>query len=1638
MIDAMNKTLMICILLIANINVLPAQDTLYFDPSNSDDPSQDGTIAHPYENLESVTYQDNTVYLLKRGSIMEFGSTSFNNIENIVLDAYGSGDRPRIIGGQINIYGCNGFTVKNLDIFTTRICLNFDHKYDNRNIEINNCKLHSGNWNKYNYGIYGIVKGIQIIDCEIFNIYRDGIYLNSSKDIDIRNCYVHDVNKLFTVAPAVSGGDGAQFIGCENIYIGNSVFDRSDSGRKFCVIFTKNPKDVVIEDCHFIGPRKTQYGGACLHAGGTGFVIRRNIFEQAPTGIYNHSSDMIIHNNQFIDLNKAIQFASDGQNRKIYNNIFYDNELGIESWLRQVDIKNNIVYLTSEDQKAYHIAGADFSNNMQNIEGVAAHDDAIIQDPLFVDPENYDFHLKENSPAVDAGIDVGIEEDFDGNTINPNHVDLGAFEYTGGNYNERPVVQYDQDSIYCAPGSKVWMNSNTSYDPDGDPLDYYWSVPYLIEIDSPHQKYPVISIPEGTEDTTIAITLTAKDNQYMSLDNEIYFDINKSYLKKDTKTGSEYFTRSKSNLDLEYSANGHFFVDNQGNPVFISGDTGWGITYNCSRAEMEKYLNKRAEQNFNTILFCAFGDPTNKAWGSETNYYGDLPFQKVDGDFDPTQPITTLGNDTSDAGQYDFWDNVDYFLQLATSKGFYIIFAPTWGSWIAGDYHMQDRSSVIFNENNAYEYGFFLGERYTEYTNIFWSLGGDRDASAPGYDYKPVFRALAEGIADGTNDSYGQDGSADYTDTYMSFHGRKNRRNSSEYFHGEDWLGYNQIQEDIDGQYVDILDDYSLSPVLPTFMLEGYYEERDNRFSPWQIRIQAYQTVFSGAFGHVYGQNNVYGFSSTSSDWYQKLSDPGATDMKHLYTLMTQTLSDKQLLTRKPAQYLIDGDTGGTNGSGTSATSDRITATTGADSAFALVYSANGRNIDLLMDKLHGSTMSAYWFNPRNGSWYVAGTEYDQPQPFDESVPSGAAASSASFNPPGSTGDENDWVLVLLLNQSGVQACFTVDHDSETAYKVNLDAACSKPSEDQQLTSYKWNFGDGNTGTGDALSYTYASPGDYTIQLIVTDDAQVSDTSSQQITIEQVTEPKPTACFTKEMDAEDNFTVNLDAACSEPYQGQTITSYAWTFGDGNDASGASGSHTYEDPGTYDIQLIVTNDAGYADTTTQQVTIEQTTEPKPTACFTKEMDTEDNFTVNFDAACSVPYQGQTITSYAWTFGDGNDASGASGSHTYEDPGTYDIQLIVTNDAGYADTTTQQVTIEQTTEPKPTACFTKEIDAENPLSVNLDASCSDPYQGQTITDYSWKFGDYHGASGVSGSHTYENPGTYNIRLIVTNDADYSDTTIQQITLEETTGSAKPEACFSWENDADRIYSIHFDASCSNASREKSIDHYAWNFGDGNEASGVSGSHTYDNPGAYDIQLIVTNDAQYADTVIQQVTIDKIAVEACFNYTIDSLNTFEVHFEAGCSSSDKGTINQYVWNFGDSSQDTGSSVTHTYTTEGIFSVQLKTLTHHTSVSDSITKKVEIQSISSYSDQHLGHKDMFNIFPNPATEIIQVHMNEPLNGKLHVKILSLSGKVIEHRNKFLAGDQFSLNVSQYPPGIYLLQIRTVNVTAFEKIIIK
>jgi hypothetical protein len=57
--------------------------------------------------------------------------------------------------------------------------------------------------------------------------------------------------------------------------------------------------------------------------------------------------------------------------------------------------------------------------------------------------------------------------------------------------------------------------------------------------------------------------------------------------------------------------------------------------------------------------------------------------------------------------------------------------------------------------------------------------------------------------------------------------------------------------------------------------------------------------------------------------------------------------------------------------------------------------------------------MNAYWFNPRNGQWWVQGSDRADQRSFMTGIPAGPDAPVRKFDPPGAVGDGNDWVLVL-------------------------------------------------------------------------------------------------------------------------------------------------------------------------------------------------------------------------------------------------------------------------------------------------------------------------------------------------------------------------------------------------------------------------------------------------------------------------------------------------------------------------------------------------------------------------------------------------------------------------------------------------
>jgi PKD repeat protein len=143
--------------------------------------------------------------------------------------------------------------------------------------------------------------------------------------------------------------------------------------------------------------------------------------------------------------------------------------------------------------------------------------------------------------------------------------------------------------------------------------------------------------------------------------------------------------------------------------------------------------------------------------------------------------------------------------------------------------------------------------------------------------------------------------------------------------------------------------------------------------------------------------------------------------------------------------------------------------------------------------------------------------------------------------------------------------------------------------------------------------------------------------------------------------------------------GVAITAYNWDLGDGNGATGPSVTHTYDEPGTYTVVLVVTDELDRNNRATLSIQVTPVVEAPspPTAQINGPNQGQTGQTLTFDGSAS---SGQNaIVSYAWDFGDGSSAEGVQVEKVYNQPGGYTVTLTVTDDQGLQGSTSLPVQI-----------------------------------------------------------------------------------------------------------------------------------------------------------------------------------------------------------------------------------------------------------------------------------------------------------------------------------------------------------------------
>jgi hypothetical protein len=423
------------------------------------------------------------------------------------------------------------------------------------------------------------------------------------------------------------------------------------------------------------------------------------------------------------------------------------------------------------------------------------------------------------------------------------------------------------------------------------------------------------------------------------------------------------FTHGK----LKVSENNRFLVFEDGTPFFYLGDTGWELLHRLNNEETEKYLENRRAKGFTVIqtVILAELDGLNTP-----NAEGNKPLI----DNDPLKP------------NEPYFEHVDRVIKKAAEKGIFIGLLPTWGDKVDIKW---GKGPVIFNSDNAFKYGQWLGNRYKNFPNIIWINGGDRDGGGNNF---PVWNAIGQGIK-----------SVD-KNHLMTFH-PWGEHSSSEWFHNSNWLDFNMCQTG-HGQRsyaiykMIILNDYNLTPAKPCFDGEPRYEDHPVGWNPdvlgWfndaDIRQALYWDLFSGGFGHTYGCHPIWQMLAPGRDpvglarhnWYDDLDLPGAWNLINARRL----IESRPFLSRVPDQSLIVPSY--------YPETDYVVATHG--DGYAFVYFPTGWSAEINLNKIGAKSINVFWFNPRNGDSELL-----------ETIP---GSGTKKFTPP-TNGRGNDWVLVL-------------------------------------------------------------------------------------------------------------------------------------------------------------------------------------------------------------------------------------------------------------------------------------------------------------------------------------------------------------------------------------------------------------------------------------------------------------------------------------------------------------------------------------------------------------------------------------------------------------------------------------------------
>lgn len=474
---------------------------------------------------------------------------------------------------------------------------------------------------------------------------------------------------------------------------------------------------------------------------------------------------------------------------------------------------------------------------------------------------------------------------------------------------------------------------------------------------------------------------------------------------------------------LKISADGRYFVKSDGTPFSWLADTAWTIPQRMKWDDVEYYMEKRKSQGFTVLQIVAL-DPER-----------DVEMRSPSGE-------KALIDDRLDTPNESYFAYLDWVIRKAEEYGFYVLLLPVWGQLVVGDNWMGETFPKTVTEDNAWEYGRWIGARYREKNNILWCLGGDRQPIHKGTDYRNVWRKMAEGLAKGVTgkDVRYNEPDAVWDEMLLTYHACHEQETGecstlSYWDEEEKWIRFVMIQSGhglLPKNYEIVSREYNRKPVRPVWDGEPAYEMMPTSWpvpesfhDTWMVRRRAYWSLFAGAFGFTYGHASVWCTISEKEldqlavyTWCQALDSEGAEQMKYVRAV----LDDLQIMRCIPAQELLEDRSGQEcvrkkDEDPEEELSRHIQACADPDGKFFCAYLAGGGSIDLDAEavkrflKIKDEVIWLWWFDPRNGKYDKEG----EPEPCEIKL----QGKTLPLRAP-ETGDGKDWILICCAEKGGI------------------------------------------------------------------------------------------------------------------------------------------------------------------------------------------------------------------------------------------------------------------------------------------------------------------------------------------------------------------------------------------------------------------------------------------------------------------------------------------------------------------------------------------------------------------------------------------------------------------------------------------